>query len=40
MKNMAEYLHSAWLKKKVNGSMDLDWFWEIKAKQQDLFHEA
>ena len=35
-----EHLHIACPTKEVNGSIDLDWFWEIKAKQQDLFHEA
>ena len=24
----------------VNGSVDLDWFWEIRAKKQDLFRET
>ena len=27
-------------KRCVNGSVDLDWFWEIKAKKQDLFRET
>ena len=34
-----EYLHIASPTKEVNGSIDLDWFWEIKAKKQDLFPE-
>ena len=32
-----EYLDIACPKKSVNGSIDLDWFWEIRSKQQDLF---
>jgi hypothetical protein len=35
-----EHLHIACPTKEVNGSIDLDWFWEIRAKQQDLFTEA
>ena len=35
-----EHLHIACSTKEVNGSIDPDWFWEIKAKQQDLFPEA
>ena len=35
-----EHLHIACPTKEVNGSIDLDWFWEIRAKQQDLFLEA
>jgi hypothetical protein len=34
-----EHLHIASPTKEVNGSVDLDWFWEIKAKKQDLFPE-
>ena len=35
-----EHLHIACPTKEVNGSIDLDWFWEIRAKQQDLFPKA
>ena len=35
-----EHLHIASSTKEVNGSIDPDWLWEIKAKQQDLFPEA
>ena len=35
-----EHLHIARPTKEVNGSIDLDWFWEIRAKQQDLFSKA
>ena len=35
-----DYLHIACPTKEVDGSIDQDWFWEIKAKQQDLFPEA
>ena len=35
-----DYLHIACSTKEVNGSIDPDWLWEIKAKQQDLFPEA
>ena len=35
-----DYLHIASPTKEVNESIDQDWFWEIKAKQQDLFPEA
>ena len=35
-----DYLHIACQTKEVDGSIDQDWFWEIKAKQQDLFPEA
>ena len=31
-------LHIAKPTKKVNGSVDHDWFWEIRANQLDLFH--
>ena len=32
-----DYLHIASSKKEVSGSIDPDWFWEIRGKQQDLF---
>ena len=32
-----ENLHIACSTKEVNGSIDPDWFWEIRAKEQDLF---
>ena len=32
-----EYLYIAVPTKKVKDPIDLDWFWEIKAKQQTLF---
>ena len=35
-----EYLHIACSTKEVNGDIDPDWFWEIRAKKQDLFLEA
>ena len=35
-----EHLRIACSTKEVNGSIDPDWLWEIKAKQQDLFPEA
>ena len=35
-----EYLHIACSTKEVNGHIDPDWFWEIRAKKQDLFLEA
>jgi hypothetical protein len=35
-----EHLHIACPTKEMNGSIDLDWFWEIRAKQQDLFPKA
>ena len=35
-----EYLHIACSIKEVNGYIDPDWFWEIRAKKQDLFLEA
>ena len=34
--NEVEHLHIA-CSKEVNGSIDPDWFWEIRAKEQDLF---
>jgi len=34
------YINIAGPTKCVNGSFDLDWFWEIKAKKQDLFRET
>ena len=35
-----DYLHIACSTKEVNGSIDPDWFWEIEAKQQELFPKA
>ena len=35
-----DYLSIACSTKEINESIDQDWFWEIKAKQQDLFPEA
>ena len=35
-----EYLYIAVPTKKVKDPIDLDWFWEIKAKQQTLFPKA
>ena len=35
-----DYLNIACPTKEMNESIDQDWFWEIKAKQQDLFPEA
>ena len=35
-----EYLYIAVPTKKVKDPIDLDWFWEIKAKQQNLFPKA
>ena len=32
-----EHLHIASSKKEVSGSIDPDWFWEIRGKQQDSF---
>jgi hypothetical protein len=32
-----DYLHIASSKKEVSGSIDPDWFWEIRGKQQDSF---
>ena len=32
-----EYLDIACQKKSINGSIDKDWLWEIRSKQQDLF---
>jgi len=34
------YTNIAYPSKCVNGSVDLDWFWEIKAKKQELFRET
>ena len=34
------YTNIAGPTKRLNGSVDLDWFWEIKAKKQDLFRET
>ena len=35
-----EHLHIACSTKEVNGSIDPDWIWEIRAKQQNLFPKA
>jgi hypothetical protein len=35
-----EHLHIACSTNEVNGSIDLNWIWEIGAKQQDLFPES
>ena len=35
-----EYFHIACSTKEVNGHIDPGWFWEIRAKKQDLFLEA
>ena len=35
-----DYLHIACPTKEVNQSIDQDWFWEIEARQQDLFPKA
>ena len=35
-----EYPYIAVPTKKVKDPIDLDWFWEIKAKKQDLFRET
>jgi Leucine-rich repeat (LRR) protein len=32
-----EYLHIATPSKEVDDEIDLDWFWEIRSKTQDLF---
>ena len=35
--NNEKNLHIAWSSKEVNGSIDQEWLWEIRAKEQDLF---